>query len=79
MDYFRKLLSERSNSMSLKKMSGFIDPITLGLLIALGGVTLGMTQTQPADQPVATAESKAQTAAAPESITIVQTERTGSK
>ena len=39
--------------MSHNKMFGFVDPNTLGILIALGGATLGLTQDKPDEKPIA--------------------------
>jgi hypothetical protein len=39
--------------MTTKKMSGFVDPFSLGLLIALAGSALGVIETEPTDAPVA--------------------------
>ncbi|MBS1172920.1 MAG: hypothetical protein H6R12_1750 [Proteobacteria bacterium] len=62
--------------MSHKKMFGFVDPITLGILIALGGATLGVTQANPNDKPtaVSTAASAVQTPS-PAGASMVQAER----
>jgi hypothetical protein len=53
------------------KMFGFVDPITLGILIALGGTALGLTQTLSTDKPaaVAAAEAKAAVPATPAAVT----------
>jgi hypothetical protein len=45
-------------------MSGFVDPITLGFLIALGGTALGVSPAKPVDRPVAAATSETKVVAA---------------
>jgi hypothetical protein len=61
--------------MRRNKMFGLVDPITLGILIALGGTALGLTQTGTADKPAAVAASEAKVAS-PAPAAAVQAERT---
>lgn len=51
--------------MNLKKIAGFVDPITLGFLVALGGAALGLTQTSTTEKATtaSAAEVKAPAAA----------------
>jgi len=66
--------------MSYKKMFGFVDPITLGVLVALGVSGLTLTLVEPADKPATvSAEPAKADAPAPATSSVIEVERTAAR